>query len=126
MIRQARVDSIVIYTEPSGAALSIATSDLRRIDVSSGRTSGEGAKRGAIWGEAIGAALGLLGAMIVASDDSDYPGSPPAGEFLAQSIGGGLLWGAGIGALVKAEKWERVSIRPRVRISSVGLSIALR
>lgn len=128
VIRQARADSIVVFTEPSGAPLAIATSDLRAVEVSRGRSAAQGAKQGALWGGGIGAGLALLGAVLIgASDDNEYRYDDNAiGVFAANMIGGGLIWGAGIGAFVKAEQWDRAGIQPRVGLSGVGFSIAFR
>ena len=128
VIRDARADSIVVYTEPSGAPLTIATSDLRTAEVSRGRSAAEGAKRGALWGAGIGAGFALLGAVLIGSaHDNEYTHTDNAiGEFAANMIGGGLVWGAGIGAFVKAERWDRAGIQPRVSRSGVGFSIAFR
>jgi hypothetical protein len=128
VVRQARADSIVVFTEPYGAALAIATSDLRTVEVSRGRSAAQGAKRGALWGGGIGAGLALLGAVIVGTaDDVEYAHDDNTiGLFAANMIGGGLMWGAGIGAFVKAERWDRAAIQPRVGLSGVGLSIAFR
>lgn len=88
----------------------------------------QGAKRGAIWGGAIGASLGLLGAVALASDDTynAYPDNPSSAGFGAQIAAGGLMWGAIIGAFVKAERWDHASIQPRVGSKGVGVGIALR
>ena len=48
VVKQARADSIVVFTEPSGAPLAIATSDLRTVEVSRGRSAVLGAKCGAM------------------------------------------------------------------------------
>lgn len=127
VVRAARSDSIVVFTEPSGAPLAIATSDLRKVDVSRGRSVAQGAKRGAIWGGGIGAALGVLGAILLSVDDSEYATDDgDVAAFAANMIAGGLIWGAGIGAFVKAERWDPVVIQPRVGLSGVGLSFAFR
>jgi hypothetical protein len=127
VIRQARMDSIVIYSEPSGAPLAIARSDLRTVDVSRGRSAAEGARRGALWGGGIGAGFALLGAVIVGTSDLEYAHTDNAiAEYAANVIGAGLIWGAGIGAFVKAERWDRAAIQPRVGLAGAGLSIAFR
>jgi hypothetical protein len=60
----------------------------------------------------------------------DNPGHISLGAFVAQSIIATTVWGAGIGALVKAEKWERLSVHPTLTVAaatiSAGLSIALK
>ena len=128
VIKQARADSIVVFTEPSGAALAIATSDLRAVDVSRGRSAAQGAKQGAKWGGGIGAAIAVLGAVLVgASDDAEFAHDDNAvAVFAANTITAGLIWGAGIGAFVRAERWDRAAIQPGVGLSGVGLRISFR
>ena len=127
VVRQAGADSIVVYSEPSGAPLTIASSDLRKVEVSRGRITAEGAKRGALWGGGIGAGFALLGAVLIGTSDIEYDHTDNAiGEFAANMIGGGIVWGAVIGAFVKAERWDRAAIQPRVSRSAVGFSIAFR
>ena len=128
VVRQARADSIVVYTEPSGAPLAVATSDLRTVEVSRGRSAAQGAKRGALWGGGMGAGFALLGAVLIGTaHDNEYSHTDNAiGDFAANMIGGGIVWGAAIGAFVKAERWDRAAIQPRVSRSGVGFSIAFR
>lgn len=128
VVKESRADSIVVFTEPSGASFAIATSDLRRVEVSRGRGAGEGAKRGALWGGGIGAAFAALGAVLIAADDNAefYPDENGVAVFAANMIAGGVVWGAAIGAFVKAERWDRMTIRPRVGLSAIGVSIAVR
>ena len=128
VVKQARADSIVVFTEPSGAPLAIATSDLRTVEVSRGRSAAEGAKRGALWGGGIGAGFALLGAVLIGTaHDNEYTHTDNAiGEFAANMIGGGVVWGAAIGAFVKADRWDRAAIQPRGGLSGVGISIAFR
>src|SRR5436190_19842791 len=125
VVSQVRADSIVVFTEPTGATLAFATSELRNVDVSRGRSAGEGAKRGALWGGGIGAGFAVLVAVIAASD-SNQNDNYPVGEFAANTVGGGMVWGAVIGAFVKAEHWDHVAFQPHVGLRSAGVSISLR
>jgi len=125
VVSQVRADSIVVFTEPTGATLAFATPDLRKVDVSRGRSAAEGAKKGALWGAGIGAGFAVLVAAIAASD-SNQNDNYSVGEFAANMIGGGLTWGVVIGAFVKAERWDHVAFQPRIGLSSAGVSISLR
>ena len=127
VVSQARADSIVVFTEPTGATLAFATPDLRRVEVSRGRSALEGAKKGAMWGGGVGGGLALLVVAIAASDRNTYNNYEySAGEFAANMVGGGLTWGAIIGAFVKAERWDHVAFQPRIGLSSAGVSISIR
>ena len=127
VVSQARSDSIVVFTEPTGATLAFATPDLRTVEVSRGRSALEGAKKGAMWGGGIGGGLALLVVGIAASDKNTYNNDEySAGEFAANMVGGGLVWGAIIGAFVKAERWDHVAFQPRIGLSSAGVSISIR
>lgn len=123
IVKSAGADSVVIFTEGSAARLALPTSDITRVDVSQGRSIGAGARRGAIWGGAIGGVLGIVAAAAVSADDSYCPSCEGAAAFAAQSLLGGVIWGAGIGAFVKAEKWETVSMHPRVGASATGVRL---
>jgi len=108
VLSHAGTDSVVVFTEPTGAPLAIATGELRRVDVSRGRSAGEGAKRGAIWGAAVGAGLGLLFSVAYLDSDPNANNRPLAA--VAPVTVSGLMWGAVIGAFVKAERWDRVPV----------------
>ena len=79
-----------------------------------------------MWGAGV---MGVLGAIFVAaveSDDTYTVTDSDRAVFMANSIVGGALWGAGIGAFVKSERWERVSVRPRITSSSAGVRLGVR
>jgi uncharacterized membrane protein len=92
--------------------------------MSMGRSSLEGAKKGAMWGGAIGAAIDA--AMVVAVESDPNVNKNGLFSAAAQGIIGGIIWGAGIGAFTKAEKWESVPVHAGMSASSggVGLSFA--
>ena len=97
-------DTVVMFTEVNGATLALATPDIQQIKVSRGRSMALGAKRGALWGGAIGAITAFV---LIASYGGDYNmGESHTGAFAVQSVLGGAMWGAGIGAFVKAERWD--------------------
>jgi hypothetical protein len=108
VVSHAGTDSVVVFIEPSGALLAIATGELRRVDVSRGRSAGEGAKRGAIWGTAVGAGVGLLFS-VAYWDNSPNANNQPLQAVTAVTVSYSLL-GAIIGTFVKAERWDRVPI----------------
>jgi len=117
-------DSVSLYTDNNGATLSLARNDVTGIRVSQGKSATRGAIRGAMWGTAIG---GLAAAIVIAAiktDDTYVESDGEAGYVALNSLIGGALWGAGIGAFVKSERWERVSMRPRVVGSPSGVRLS--
>ena len=126
IVKSFDMDSVRLFTGESGATLSVARSDVTEIQVSHGRSAARGAIRGAMWGAGV---MGVLGAIFVAaveSDDTYTVTDSDRAVFLANSIVGGALWGAGIGAFVKSERWERISMRPRITSSSAGVGLGVR
>lgn len=73
--------------------------------------------KGAIIGAGIGAAMMVLGASTLGQLDgssSDSTGEVAYG--LAVGLGGGAIWGAAIGAMVKRDRWSRIPPE-RVRVN---------
>jgi hypothetical protein len=119
-------DSVSLYSGENGARLAVANSDIRSIRVSQGRSAWAGAKRGAMWGAGVGAALAAALVPFAKpgnSDDSDINELRLAAT--TQLVMGGLIWGAGIGAFVKREQWEAVSIGPAVSPTSSGVGFSI-
>lgn len=121
--------TLVLLPESGGATVAIPTSDLEQIAVSQGRRSN------AILGLVVGAGVGIASAVGLsiwacnADDDGCTTGQVVGGSLTLTAIGAGL--GAGIGALIKTERWREASIPARVglgfgRDGSVRLAIALR
>jgi hypothetical protein len=86
------------------------------------------------WGAPIGLVIGVIAAAGTDSDPYcfDYcstSGSYKAGIIAASTLGG-ALWGAGIGAIVGRERWERFDVTPRTSFdvrhgaATVGLAVA--
>lgn len=126
VIRSAGPDSTSLFVDGSGGMLTISNSSIRSVKMSRGRTTGEGAIKGSIWGGIVGAAIGAL---IVATPEADtyYDQSRHKSSEFVTMVLGGALWGMGIGAFTKAEKWDKVSMQPRITASrnAVGLAFAL-
>ena len=118
-------DSVVIYTEPHGARLPIALASVSNIEVSQGRSAAEGAKKGAMWGALVGAATSAIVLATIDMEDS-YFSTASGGEIALQNFLSCVLLGGGIGAFVKAERWEKVDLKPRLRLGSrtAGLGIS--
>lgn len=102
---------------PGTAPLKVPFDRITSLEVSRGSSRMLGAGRGVVWGAPIGLVIGIIAAAGTDSDPYcfDYcrtSGSYKAG-IIAGSTLGGALWGAGIGAIVGRERWERFEIAPR-------------
>jgi hypothetical protein len=107
-VTELQSDTLVLLSEGGGSTIPIPTSDLEQIAVSQGR------KSHAIFGLLVGAGVGLASAAGLAiwacnaDDDGCTSGQVVGGVLALSAIGGGL--GAGIGALIKTERWREASI----------------
>jgi hypothetical protein len=98
VLEGATPDELVLRTEAAASAVQVRRSDVVRLEVSRGtrRNTLKGLMGGAIaWGAIVG--------LVAAFDTLDESG---VGEPLF--VGGLLAAGAGVGSLVKTERWERV------------------
>jgi hypothetical protein len=128
----ARSHDTVTLTTPRGAPIPVPLAAITAAEVSRGRTRRDGAVKGLAWGTGIGLAMGLLGA-IGYDAGSDACGAEPCendlspGELVAASFITGAALGAGIGAIVGAEHWDRLTIPAHVTVrqSRERLTLAL-
>lgn len=102
---------------PGTSPIKVPLARITSIEVSRGSSRALGAGRGVLWGAPIGLVVGVVAAAGTDSDPYcfDYcstSGSYKAGIVAASTVAG-ALWGAGIGALVGRERWERFEIAPR-------------
>ncbi|HXG70976.1 MAG TPA: hypothetical protein VNJ04_10265 [Gemmatimonadaceae bacterium] len=125
-------DTLVLFTDPHGARIAFSVPAIQKVEVSRGRVASAGAKKGLLWGAGIGAAatvfaLALNGDELIVNEDGTKT-SPS--EFAALAFFGYAAVGAGIGALVKAEKWDVVPVRAGVsargRVISLQVSQSFR
>jgi hypothetical protein len=112
----ARRGDTLSLVRQNAAVRDVPLSAATRVDLALGRSRRAGALRGIVWGAGIGAVLGLLNA-------SGY-GVEPASTCRTMTCGsskiadggtlvlGGILYGVGIGALVRRETWRTVISRP--------------
>jgi hypothetical protein len=122
-VRSQSADSITIETDDSTRVVSLAL--VRRIDVSEGRSRGDGALRGMkIGGLGLGGSMAVfLVAGYIASPNHNCGGADECLDPIASlpylvpasALIGGLA-GALIGATAGAERWDRLYPRP-VRVS---------
>lgn len=98
ILEGATADELVLRTESATSPIQVRRTDVARIEVS------RGTRRHTLKGLVAGAvAWGALVGLVAAFDTLDESG---VGEPLV--VGGFLAAGAGIGTLVKTERWERV------------------
>lgn len=103
-----------------GGQVVIPRASLTSVKVSMGR-------RGhALHGAVLGALLGAAGGAAAEVDPQDCDSSSDAfcsqGEAIAVSAAGGALLGALVGAVVKTEKWQKVSVEVLAPRSATGRS----
>lgn len=94
---------------PSGAPLALPVHAIRTLEISRGKSRSAGAVRGMMWGVPIGVALGVF-AVATADDCTACFEATSDAEGFALFTASGVLWGAGIGALVGRERWERFDL----------------
>jgi hypothetical protein len=131
----ARTRDTVTLTTPRGRPIPVPLAAITAAEVRRGRSHSEGAVKGLKLGTGIGLAMGLLSA-IGYDAGSDPCGSEPCendftpGELVAAGFITGATLGAGIGAMVGAEHWERLTIPARVLVRrdrdrlTLGLAIS--
>ena len=104
---------------PGSAPIVVPLASITRAAVHRGRTRGAGVRKGAKWGAGVGLGLGLFN--IGFSDCSGThceTSDNVAGVAAFTAIGAGV--GALVGTIVRAERWERVELPPRVNGPAVA------
>ena len=125
-IQSVTPDSLFLFAEPAGTRVGIARQSIQSLKVSHGKSATQGAKKGATWGAIIGGGFGLLFAATLEKDSPELKDtglSPTEFGFVALVEGIGI--GAGIGALIKSEKWETVAVQPTIASGKSGLRVEL-
>jgi len=134
----ARTADTLSVGSPNTAPVRIPIDRITSAEVSRGSSRGLGALQGLKWGIPIGLGIGVLTAASSDNPDDIYcSGFDNCGrsdssyktELIASGILGGAIWGAGIGALVGRERWERFDVAPHtsfdVRHGAAHLGFAL-
>lgn len=125
VVKSVSADSTTLFVEENGGVRRLALKDITDLRISTGRSSLEGAKRGAMWGGAIGTGLAVA---VFAAFESDHTIKNRNSLFpgFVQAALGAATWGAGIGAFVRAERWDSIPLHATLSTSSrsVGLSFA--
>jgi hypothetical protein len=113
----------------TAAPVAIPVARLTSVEVSRGKSRAAGALRGIKWGAPIGLALGALTASAVTGDCIGCTKDYSPAEWVAVSTVSGVMWGAGIGALIGRERWDGFQLAPRTAIgvdaggASLGFSL---
>jgi hypothetical protein len=123
-------DSLVLAA-PNTAPVRLPLSSVTSIEISRGTSRWLGAQRGML----IGAPIGLGGGVLVAASLADCRSCGDAdvarGVLVVTGVLSGLLYGAGIGALIGRERWEpftgpwRASMQLREGRPSLALTLGL-
>jgi hypothetical protein len=113
---------------PSAVPVKLPVNSIRSLEISRGKSRSAGAVRGILWGVPIGVVLGVFS--VATADNCDACFEAPADtEAFALFTASGLLWGAGIGALVGRERWERFALPAhtafRIGPHSASLAVVL-
>ena len=100
---------------PSSAPVTVPMGRITSLEISRGKSRLSGAGRGVLWGVPIGLAFGLATANSL-EHCTDFgcrdASSGERGAYVLASMLAGGVWGAGIGALVGRERWERFDVAP--------------
>jgi hypothetical protein len=114
-VLERRADTVLVGPE-KGSPFTVPISAFTSLDISKGKSRAAGAKVGALWSTGFYA----LYALAIASGGDSCDGratcattnDPTAGELIGFTAAGALV-GAGIGAIIGREKWERVPLGGR-------------
>ena len=102
---------------PGTAPIKVPFARMTSVEVSRGSSRALGALRGVEWGAPIGLVIGVIAAAGTDSDPYCFDSCSTSGSYkaglIASSTLAGALWGAGIGAIVGRERWERFEVAPR-------------
>ena len=111
-VLERRADTVRVAPE-KGSPFTVPITAFTTLDISKGKSRAEGAKVGALWSAGF---FGVYALAIASGGDSCGGGAtcattndPTAGELIG-FIAAGSLFGAGIGAIISREKWERVPL----------------
>ena len=100
---------------PNAVPLRLPLDRLTSVEISRGKSRSAGALRGIVWGAPIGLGLGVL-SLGLADECVTCTDEPSDAEAVALYTLGGVLWGAGIGAIIGRERWERFHLATRTSL----------
>jgi len=114
-----RSGDTVSLGSPAGAPFAVPLSRMSSLEVSRGKSRMDGALRGIAWGAPIG-----LGLAVVAYGLGNYVECPTCNDEPSRAEGvalitlSGAVWGAGLGAIIGRERWERFQLAPRAALGA--------
>lgn len=105
---------------PTAAPVDVPFDRITVLEISRGKSRSAGAWLGIEWGAPIGLGLGLLLApsLRVCDPTCHDATASEKNNFVGVGAVSGVLWGAGIGALIGRERWERFDIAPRTGVDT--------
>ena len=125
-----RTAEAVVVAGEHGAEYTVPFAALSELNVSRGVSHTRGALKGAMWGGGIGLGVGLVFAAVPNSERKSQSGfglgPPTVAEGILLSTGGGLVIGAGLGAISGSEQWERLHLPASMTVVPVSRGISLR
>lgn len=126
VIQLATPDSIFVFAEPNGGKIGFSRASITQFQVSEGKSGSRGALKGAVWGGGIGVLAGGFG-LLMSNGDPNFEATYGSGrgEFFAANVLMSVATGAAIGAFVKSEKWDSVSLSPTMSDGHAGMRIGL-
>jgi len=130
----ARGRDSVTLTSSRPAPVAVPIASITEASVSRGKSHWGGAWKGYLWGAGVGGALGLIGAM--GNEKCDAATDSACDNWSVEDVsviaGFSAAIGAGIGAVIGAERWQRLDFPTRVTLGAsrrglqVGLIVPLR
>lgn len=108
----ARTPDSITVARSGAPPIPIALRDLTELQVSRGKDHGLGARNGALWGGGIGVALALVAGTDAADCEERNAGGDCGGDSWALGVAytalGGAIIGVVTGAIIGAERWDRL------------------
>jgi hypothetical protein len=122
-----RSGDTVMVGSPTAQPLAIPSSRIVSLEIRRGKSRGDGALRGIKWGIPIGLALGAVTVGFADCTDCSNDAGQALGWIALNGVSG-AIWGAGIGALIGRERWERFDLprRAAIRVTPGGAMLGMR
>jgi hypothetical protein len=124
----ARSGDTLTIGRASGLPVAVPTSRITSVEISRGKSRSAGAKRGVAWGVPIGLAAGFAFATVPDPENCYCNTDRNRNADVVLGVVSGVLWGAGIGALIGRERWEPFDIQRRtaIGITPDGATVGVR